>query len=385
MNWKGRLANWLFDVLNSIIPKNEWAVVLCPQKVEDNGVVMANYLVKNKILPVTLIVPKDKINFVRAKSEPGLNVLSLSFLTSYRLARARYWFLTDTVKLGNRKNKKQIFINIWHGVGHKKLPFTDSQFEVHQADFTIATSPMTRTMFADLFGVPEETVIITGLPRNDQMLESRKNRKELIRQHLKDWKKFSRVVIWMPTFRRRAGAAVGGGGITEVENCMNFPGFDLTRFTELLEENNTLCIIKSHPMFKHIKTPISHSHILEINEDWLEEKDLFLYELLACTDALITDYSSVMIDYSLLDQPIFCVAEDLEDFKKGQGLYFEDFENWVPTKFFTEQNGFFSALEKYLKDDVDLYKEKRGKIRDTYFEFLDDKSSLRIINKISMP
>ena len=55
-----------------------------------------------------------------------------------------------------------------------------------------------------------------------------------------------------------------------------------------------------------------------------------LYPLLGSADFLLTDYSSVYIDYEILGRPIGFVMNDIQSYKGNRGLYFNDLETSLP-------------------------------------------------------
>ncbi len=385
MNWKEKIADRLKFFLNRWSFLRDRVVIVSHSKIEDNAFVLAKYINENYRLPVILILPEDKLTYANSIKEskglkiiPPLNLNKKELRNYIKVLSSKYIVISDFYK-GIPFDKRKAFINIWHGVGHKDLVIPQSNFELTQAKITIATSVMTKSMFADMFHVSEESVIICGLARNDLMLNTKKEKKNFKLQKFPQFNNYRKVVIWMPTFRRkRINENKAQIDVINSENEFNFPGFDVERFNKILKENNALCLVKPHPKIVSFKSQEKFSNILKIDEDWLIEHNTLLYQLLACTDALITDFSSVMIDYSLLDQPIFCVAEDLEEYKSGQGLYFEDFENYVPTEFYKNQFDFLESFEDYLINNTDQFENKRRRVRDLYFKYCDNNSSKRI-------
>src|SRR5699024_8224238 len=109
---------------------------------------------------------------------------------------------------------------------------------------------------------------------------------------------------------------------------------------------------------------------------------LTLYQLLGCTDLLISDVSSVIIDYMLVDQPIICVFTDFEEYKKTRGFYFDDIENWMPSRINKTQESFFEHLENILRNDVDPSSEKREKLKNYFFDHHDAGSTERLVRHV---
>lgn len=372
-----------------IKPKEDQIVVLSHIKIEDNALAMANYLAERHLdKKVSLMVSSKDFrhrDFLNSKLNPRVKVVSFPTVRPLNkesfqiLFGAKNIFFTHLLFPFDRYLKNINTINIWHGVGHKKINLARGFKTGVPATYTIATSEMSQAMFADLFGNPIETVKIAGLPRNDVMLRKQKE--------IRDFPKVSplygydKLMIWMPTFRRKVSKNVYEQEVySEVDNIFGIEDFEIERFNSMLKANNTLCVMKSHYFVTSYKKSEGFSNILFIDDELLAKNQLLLYELMAWTDALITDYSSVMIDYSLLDQPIFLIAEDLEDYKNGQGLYFEDYENWVPSNLFLNQHDFLDAIERFLSKGEDAYVDKRHDVRNKYFKYIDDKSAERIAN-----
>lgn len=373
--------------LKTVLPiKQKKAAVICKNRLEDNALEMANYLAKFTSMQVYLIVPKHLRVSTGPLVHPSIEV-SQNFKKGQRswktlkiIFESRYLFYTDRSYLF--ASEKQTTVNLWHGVGHKKIGVMLGQKPI-LTDWTIACSPLTRQIFTDIFGVSKNTVTADGLPRNDLLLRSQDKIREVKKKFPQHLNGFTKILIWMPTFRRHLNDRRGPNTILkEVDNIFGIKNFDIERFNTILKENNALCLIKPHYFVEKCNPLQGYGHIQAIDDAELHKNKLSLYQFLACTDALITDFSSVMIDYSLLDRPIFCFATDLEEYKQTQGLYFEDYENYVPTEFIQSQDRFFAALKAYLETNSDPYKEKRHKVRDLYFEHQDANSAKRIAERV---
>ena len=78
-------------------------------------------------------------------------------------------------------------------------------------------------------------------------------------------------------------------------------------------------------------------------------------DLYIITDILITDYSSVMFDYSILNRPMLFFAYDLEDYKENlRGFYF-DFVNDIPGPISRDTDQLIKDIKEYNEDS---WKEK---------------------------
>lgn len=374
-----------YNLLALSTTTKEKVLVISNVKVEDNAVAMANYIAQHYTLEIAIMLPKNQQEYARQFLYPSITIydsprhMPLSWKAFKIVTEHKYVFLTYQFLYGNFR-KKQIFTNLWHGLAYKKIQSARKYDGIRvQADFTVAASSLTRKMFAALFDVPISSVLKAGLPRNDLLLNSQSKKAQLKEKLSLNFQSYNKVFIWMPTYRRMKDQV---GIVTDNENIFNVPDFDTAEFNSILKKHNALCLVKSHHMVQSFDQENEFDHILNINDQWLQKEEVLLYQLLACTDALISDYSSVLMDYTLLEQPIFCIATDLEDYKKYQGLCFDDFENWVPSKLHQNQTSFLKAIQNYLSSGIDPYESKRKKIRDMFFEHKDAKASKKIAEHI---
>ena len=90
---------------------------------------------------------------------------------------------------------------------------------------------------------------------------------------------------------------------------------------EAARATNTLVIVKPHPAqdLSHIRA-LELSHLRFIDDELFAAHGITSYEFLACTDALITDYSSVLFDYLLTGKPVGLTFEDIDAYAKQPGF-----------------------------------------------------------------
>jgi CDP-glycerol glycerophosphotransferase (TagB/SpsB family) len=355
-----------------------------------NAIEIANYISEHYDYPVFYIVDKYFKPYAENLVSPNVRLLKrTSLLFIFYRSTSKYILSTHGFLIMRTSGRNQFHVNLWHGVGHKKIRLSMGYGEPGiPADTTVATSELSRKMFSESFGVSQESVFISGYPRNDLMLRAKKEKqaiKSKIKPTLDDYDK---IIIWLPTFRRKINGKIIHEGKRVLGNPFNIKDFNTVHFNELLKQQNALCIFKPHYTFKANYYDRSSNglenleNILVIDDQWIYKQQITLYHLLACTDALITDFSSVMIDYSLLGQPIICFSTYLEEFKQNQGLYFEDIENWLPTRLIQDEEDFFNFLVLILSTGQDPFTEKREEIRDLYFKYKDARSSERLSKHI---
>ncbi|MGO3184227.1 MAG: CDP-glycerol glycerophosphotransferase family protein [Aequorivita sp.] len=374
INYKGYAK---FDLLNKITPKLKRVLIVGHEDLESNAISLANYIQDNYRIKVYFAVDHKFHKNIYKVLNSNVKLVSLKsrrFILSY--ISSKYVFATHHLPFDGNASKRQVFVNVWHGASYKKLRMARGGAGIY-ADITLATSKLEKKAFSEFFGVRMESIFISGYPRNDMMLKAQKEKIELKRKCRLGLENYNKIVIWMPTFRR--SNKIGEGFDVSKINAFNIADFDIHKFNEELKQRNAVCLLKLHYFYSKDNTFEKYSNIKLINDEALLEDGLLLYQLLACTDILITDFSSVQIDYTLLDQPIIAFSKDVADYKKTQGLYFEDIENWLPTKLIEDDTSFFNHLNFLLENNEDPYVEKRRKIRDVFFKYNDDRGSERLV------
>ena len=344
-------------------------------KVEDNAIVLANYLAEHYDIKIYFIALEEfesfsniflnkKIRFVKRRTAKAFFILISS----------KFLFFTHQGYI-TKSSRKQKLINLWHGVGHKKIVKLKGTIKGINADYTLVTSELIKDKFSKAFGISKSSTIMAGYPRNDILIKAQYEIKNKVRKTF-DLDGYDKILIWMPTFRTLNKLAFDESDVFGIHD------FDLKRFQDLLHKHNSICLVKPHHQIRNFSFDINLENIKVIDDFWVNEKGYLLYQFLGSTDALITDFSSVMIDYSLLNNPIFCVATDLQEYKQSGNLYFEDFENWIPTEFHNNQETFFIDVEDFLRNNKDKYVDKRNSIKNLYFRYQDNESCKRIAQEV---
>lgn len=367
-----------WKILTFLFPKFDTVVIVENGKLESNAIEIANYIKSNYNKTIYFVTSESFKTYSKSLLLSGIKVVALrSFLANWARITSRFIFSTHGAYLSNCKS--QISVNVWHGVFLKKIRKLRNEVGI-DADITVATSDLSKKMFAECFGVPEDKVFISGYPRNDIMLRSFQNREEI--KGKVNLTEYDKVVFWMPTFRRVAPdtpltSRVG----MQLGNPFEIDNFDISSFNDSLVKHNALCLLKPHYFYLTNRNFQSYSNIQMIDDEWICSRGITLYHLLSCADVLISDFSSVMLDYTLLDKPIICFCTDLKEYKVNQGIYFENIEDWVPSRLIEDQNDFFESLNRIL-EGADPDKDQRRKISKIFFKNNDVLSTKRLVEKV---
>ena len=243
--------------------------------------------------------------------------IKIDTLEYYRTAlKARVWITNVGVTRAlSFRGLHTLAVNSWHGtpikyIGNdeKKETTFSSKGSGEPIDVMLAQGDYEVERFAQAFRLLPKSIVKTGLPRNDILV--RENTPDRIMQ-LK--KKLGipfdkKVILYAPTYRDY-----------EMENrsdCVMSPPLDLEKWRSLFGKEYVF-LLRAH--FVVMK-------VLNVKEnDFVKDFSIYptLSDLLLITDMLITDYSSILFDYSILGRPIFCYVYDYEKYKSKRGMYFD--------------------------------------------------------------
>ena len=120
-------------------------------------------------------------------------------------------------------------------------------------------------------------------------------------------------------------------------------------------------------MKHYLQVPYDFGENVLTNIVYLENRDLAdnglqLYEFINCSDALVSDYSSVAIDYLLLDRPLGFTLDDYKAYTESRGWVFDDPLEYMPGEHMYNMQDFENFILD-IKNGKDNYKEQRASVR----------------------
>ena len=243
-------------------------------------------------------------------------------------------------------------MQLWHASGAFKRFGLDApskltrieEFNTHsQYSDVCVSSEYVRQFYAHAFGIDMETVKALGSPRTDALLDKEKqklDKEELITRHplLRDKK----VYVYLPTFREKDGV------VTHFN-----PEIDWEKLNDELSDDEVF-IIGRHPVMK--KEFFKDAFYSRLKDYTFEPTPL----LLAVADVVITDYSSVIFDASLLDKPVLFYCPDYDSYERE---FYLDYEKDLPGEMIKDSESLLlKARETFLNGSdneiMKLFKEK---------------------------
>lgn len=289
---------------------------------------------------------------------------------------ARYAFVTHRCFMRSFP-RNVVSVNVWHGMPIKRVGWLLDGDGV-RARYTLATSPFWAAIVEAALR-PWDRVLTTGLPRNDRLFGDRAAAWQALDLH--DRADVDRLVTWLPTYRRSTRGFLTVDG-RPTDTPFELDGVDPERLNERLADLRTFVVVKPHPM-SGFEGESCWSHLLILDSDRLAQRRLSLHDLLAGTDALISDVSSVTIDFLLLDRPIIHAAADLTEYGETRGYTVDDIEEVLAGPVVTSYAELTGALAA-LSSGEDLGADRRHRVRDLSHQDKDGGATARLLAEIGL-
>ena len=345
------------------------------QTYDDNSKYLFEYAVENLPMIDAFWITRNTTvyEYLKNKNKPVLMYHGTD--TKEIITNAQYAFINITyADIGSKDLLQNIkVIQLWHGTPMKKnniAIFNEAYHFVSLASLEFLTSQALGTR--ELFDFK-----LTGYPRNDILLDEDLTPSYLSSKTIQILKQ-SNIISFLPTYNEEKDPNKQSSD-KRGKYYNIWEGFDFQNFEEFLRTTNSIFIFKPH-----ILQSIEDSHILQK----MQKSDKFIlvdhtnpmediYEYLKYTDILLTDYSSVLFDFLLLEKPIIFTSFNLDDYLKKRGLRF-DYHDITPGKKVCTWDETLKELKTLIIDNIDTYKLQRMEVNHRFNYYKDINSSKRI-------
>jgi len=352
-------------LLSRVFPQSRSVVVSAFPETEGNGLEVAKALVQRYDGQVVWLTdghdPLADVLDLAAKGMLLREKTSARGLWHY--LRAEAVFFTHGLYGSPRPCRRKPIVNLWHGDGPKTTRPENGAGSLVPSTYLVAGTTLFGRHKAAAFEIPPERLLVTGNPRTDQLWQQPPS------GALEDLGITGDFVVWMPTFRRTrpVGAVRRWSEMASSETDGCCPAL-LWPLLFGLRERGIQLVIKPHPMDADRR---DWEGALTISEPELVRARVNLYTLLGSSSGLVTDYSSVWVDYLLLDRPLAFLVPDRESYTRE--LVPSDVLEWLPgelvddeseepfQEFLADLDGFGaqgSVLRKRVADRIDVHRSR---------------------------
>lgn len=298
----------------------------------------------------------------------------LSFMKAY--ANARCVFICDNFLPVSScsKRKETTVVQLWHAGGILKKYAYDTPDDIpvyykghvyKNYDITTVSAPVCVPVYERAMRLQKGTVLPIGLSRTDLFFSQEYKEscaREFYQKHPEAVGK--RVVLFAPTFRGKASDPYLVGG----------------EWMEGLEEKLNSRLQKGELPYKVYMRV--HPHL--DNKRKLSNIEIETQRLLPVIDLLISDVSSVIFDYVLLQKPLVLFIPDLEELEQTRGFYIPLLE--IPGTLVTQGEQLGEAVRTSIHTfHKDEQKQRQLKeFREKYMGACDGQATGRILSQIGL-
>jgi CDP-glycerol glycerophosphotransferase len=248
-----------------------------------------------------------------------IKIDTLRYFTT--LLSARVWITNSSVERGlHFTGKHTFYLNTWHGTPIKKMGTdiaadnasfggkTKIKHKQESEDVMLAQGIYEADIFSRVFRIRREKFAVVGLPRNDELVSH--NNSEYITM-LKDklgLPRNKKVILYAPTYREYSK--------DDANNVVAQLPIHFNEWKKKLGDNFVV-IFRAH--YEVVKT------LNVCFDDFIIDFSAYpqLNDLMLVSDILISDYSSIFFDYSILKRPMLSYAYDYDTYTAKRGMYFD--------------------------------------------------------------
>lgn len=345
----------------------------------DNAWALYNYLKRNRHQYRFVWIVKEPCVF-KIKEDENTSFVTrygkgMHLKTIYYYATACYNFYTHWTFQPYIPRKGQTVVNLFHGIalkGPKNSGFDYFDWFLTNGKFTIKSQ-------SEFVGCSPEKVLPLGSPRNDILVHNISNGIE--NPFCPPNKNIKKVILWMPTYRGSINRELSECTM-DTETGLPLIGTlrDIEALNEELEKLDVVIITKIHHLQAEKDIFKKHySHFIFVTDSQLAEEGLQLYQIVGKSDALISDYSSIMVDYLIVNKPMGFILDDYNSYAESRGFSFSHLkENILKGSHIYTKSDFIQFVIDVVNEN-DPFKEERVILKKKFHDMPDGTNTKNIV------
>lgn len=313
----------------------------------------------NKFECVWAFVEPNKFKIEGAKS---IQINSLKYFIT--ALKAKYWVTNVNIERGLHFQKKNcVYLNTWHGIcldyiGNDRPGRKDYNFK--KLNYMCVSGDFDKKIYKTAFNCRDDQFLECGMPRNDYLVKGKFDVDKLKKELGLPLDK--KIILYAPTWRENYADKT----VDTFESPIH-----LKLWKEKLGKDY-IFLFRAHSITKNIMNL---------------ETDDFCYDvssypdtnrLLSIVDILITDYSSIALDFAILGRPIFNFGYDYDEYKQKHGFYL-DYEKEMPNEIIKEEDKLIALIKNInLKEEAN----KLNHIKKTYLNLTTGNSIAKCVDSL---
>lgn len=280
--------------------------------------------------------------------------------------KAKYWISCVGIERGlHFKKKNQIYLNTWHGaainVSGNGVPGRND-FHWGHIDYFCMCGKLDEINFGRDMELNPKSYLRCGYPRNDVLSSITPELQKEVRKKLglPEGKKF---ILYAPTWRD----SQDGGDSFQLA-----PPIDWDKWKKKLSDKY-IVLLRTHPYTTKLMNMKFNDFVLDFTS-YPEVNDLLI-----AANILISDYSSILLDYCITEKPMICFGYDIEEYKRVRGGFYYDLDKEMPNGVMKNED---QIIEHLLNLDYEAECEKTKFFKKNHCEYEKGHATVACINAV---
>lgn len=242
-----------------------------------------------------------------------------------------------------------------------------------------ATSDIFKLSLAYCFRAYPQNIHITGQARTDCIFYPSENSKNYISKFKEN---FEKIILYTPTYKEMK-IGTKREIKKEFNNIFYLDDYDEQNFYNYLKENNILFLMKPHPQDEffyrdYLRKNKIPANIKIIFDKDLKDNDFYFYEIFSYCDLMIGDYSSIAVDWLILEKPAIYLSTVVDEYIKSRGMCLEDnYQMLLPGPKVNNYKDLIIHIDEYIKAPF-IFKNQYDRDLKLLHKYFDGDSSKRI-------
>lgn len=291
--------------------------------------------------------------FENPEDFPGLDTVKIDTPAYFKTAlKAKYWITNTNIERGLKfKKKNQKYLNTWHGIALKYIGNDcpgRNDYNFDTLDYLVVSGDYDEGVFKSAFNAKESSFLRCGMPRNEELWLADDEKKTAMREKL-GIPVDKKVILYAPTWRE----STDGG-----KSCAIKPPIHFDKWEKELGDEYVVLFRAHHLTNKVLGVQYN---------DFVRDASTYpaVNDLMIAADILITDYSAIAFDYSVLCKPIFIYAYDYDNYLAERGTYFKIDEKYPNKSCRTEDELIFRIINCNYAEEC----KNTEKFRDEFIKY----------------
>lgn len=267
--------------------------------------------------------------------------------------RCKYWVACVNIERSlHFKKNKTVYLNTFHGITIKTAgndaAGRNGDYDFSYIDYVCISGEYERSVYIRAFKLNPESIIETGLPRNDILYHTSREQIIELKQRM-GLPLDKKIILYAPTWRD----SLDGGKTYAIK-----PPIDFSKWEAELGEGYVL-LMRAHPNTNTL-LGVDFNHFILDYSSYPAINDLLLV-----SDILISDYSATIFDFAVLERPIICFGYDFEEYSKARGFTL-DLKQEIPGGVLSTED---EVIDRILSMDYEVASEETRRFKRKYIAY----------------